>query len=311
MKKAVVALISVLLISILSVSGVSAYQMPEGMLVTLTEGESFENIQSLQVYGYVGDTDLNGKVNIKDATAIQKFLASIIEIDEDAKRLADADLSGKINVKDATAIQKFLAGISSEAPVYHALFATDDEARFQFMLGSWAAKINISKELNNAFADSNNGLGFDFKDIEVGVLLTLNEDMSYSLEYDDRTFAETLNQLRKEYSEGMIKYFEQFIKDNKLNTTVDKILETSGYKSVEEFVNAAVSEEKLKALMDIDTVKGKFKVDKNTVFITNSNITDDEYVGYFDFGFYDTNLMIENGNLFENHDFYPIIFERQ
>ena len=55
----------------------------------------------------LGDADGNGKINIKDVTTIQKFLARIdVEIDKDAAFAAEGDL---LSIKDATTIQKFLA----------------------------------------------------------------------------------------------------------------------------------------------------------------------------------------------------------
>ena len=71
-----------------------------------TENESFKT----------GDANLDGVVNIKDATLIQKHIAGIATIDEKAIDLADADASGSVNVKDATLIQKFVAGIVTEFP---------------------------------------------------------------------------------------------------------------------------------------------------------------------------------------------------
>ena len=58
----------------------------------------------------LGDADENGIVNVKDATTIQKTVASIpvLTYDEVA---ADADENGTVNVKDATAIQKWLASL--------------------------------------------------------------------------------------------------------------------------------------------------------------------------------------------------------
>ena len=58
----------------------------------------------------LGDVNMDTKVNIKDATAIQKYSAKMAEFDEIAMILADFDGDGKINVKDATAIQKKIAG---------------------------------------------------------------------------------------------------------------------------------------------------------------------------------------------------------
>ena len=63
--------------------------------------------------GILGDADGDSKVNIKDATAIQKHVAGLIVIASDVTVNADADGSGGVNVKDATAIQKFVASIET------------------------------------------------------------------------------------------------------------------------------------------------------------------------------------------------------
>jgi|GEM_PF-6254238 len=65
------------------------------------------NVRSL------GDTNCDNKVNIKDATHIQRFIALII--DESSKdfsyKNADVNTDGKITIRDATIIQKFVAKI--------------------------------------------------------------------------------------------------------------------------------------------------------------------------------------------------------
>lgn len=59
----------------------------------------------------LGDVNKDGKLSIKDATTIQKYLANLFEFDEDAVKLADFTQDGKVNIKDATSIQKKLAGL--------------------------------------------------------------------------------------------------------------------------------------------------------------------------------------------------------
>ena len=63
--------------------------------------------------GILGDVDGNGKVNIKDATMIQKFAAKVIDLTDAEKIRADVNADTKVNVKDATAIQKFVAKIET------------------------------------------------------------------------------------------------------------------------------------------------------------------------------------------------------
>lgn len=59
----------------------------------------------------IGDVNADGKLNIKDATTIQKFVAKMIELDEKAQARADYNEDGKVNVKDATMIQKKIANL--------------------------------------------------------------------------------------------------------------------------------------------------------------------------------------------------------
>lgn len=63
-----------------------------------------------------GDTDLNGIVNVKDATLIQKHLAGITAMSDEGYALADVDGSGGVNIKDATLVQKFVAGMVTDFP---------------------------------------------------------------------------------------------------------------------------------------------------------------------------------------------------
>ncbi|MGN0453056.1 MAG: hypothetical protein ACI4GZ_04555 [Ruminococcus sp.] len=65
-----------------------------------------------------GDADLDGRVSVKDVTLIQKHSASIVFIDNQyAQIAANVVYTDSINVKDATAIQKYLAGIDTGLPI--------------------------------------------------------------------------------------------------------------------------------------------------------------------------------------------------
>ena len=56
----------------------------------------------------LGDVNKDGKINILDATAIQKHRAEISVIDT---TYADTDKDGSITIKDATMIQKYICGL--------------------------------------------------------------------------------------------------------------------------------------------------------------------------------------------------------
>ncbi|MBQ2687474.1 MAG: starch-binding protein [Clostridia bacterium] len=69
---------------------------------------------------FYGDADLNGKVNVKDATAVQKYTAKMLELEGIAFTQADVTGDGKVNIKDATSIQKYVAKIIAVFPVEEA-----------------------------------------------------------------------------------------------------------------------------------------------------------------------------------------------
>ena len=56
-----------------------------------------------------GDVTGDGKVTIADGTAIQKYIAQIIDFDAEQLKTADYDYSSRVNVKDVTLLQKHLA----------------------------------------------------------------------------------------------------------------------------------------------------------------------------------------------------------
>ena len=61
----------------------------------------------------LGDVNLDGAVNILDATLIQKYIVGLSDLSDTALLNADYNQNGKIEVTDATAIQKFTVGLNS------------------------------------------------------------------------------------------------------------------------------------------------------------------------------------------------------
>ena len=58
-----------------------------------------------------GDANGDGRVDINDATAVQKHIARLITLGGERLEAADIDRSGRVNINDATDIQRMIAGI--------------------------------------------------------------------------------------------------------------------------------------------------------------------------------------------------------
>lgn len=57
----------------------------------------------------LGDVNGDGSISIDDATAVQKYLANMLDL---SAELADVDKNGSITIDDVTLIQKYLAGLA-------------------------------------------------------------------------------------------------------------------------------------------------------------------------------------------------------
>jgi len=99
-----------------------------------------------EIVGYLGDADENKTVNIRDATAIQKHIAGIAQLEDTARILADADMSGGLNIKDATAIQKQVASISVDTFIGHIIYkAFELDSR---LFGTWESTADGADVIN-------------------------------------------------------------------------------------------------------------------------------------------------------------------
>ena len=83
----------------------------DGFMVFTTEHFSYYVVTTATAEFELGDVNGDGKLNIRDATAIQKHLAKIATLSDEVLPVADYNADGKVNVKDATTIQKKIAGL--------------------------------------------------------------------------------------------------------------------------------------------------------------------------------------------------------
>ena len=88
----------------------SVFKIMVALLLCLTTIVSVSALSG--AVNLIGDADLNGSINVKDATLIQKHVADILVIDDYALYFADSDRNSTVNVKDATTIQKYVAGMT-------------------------------------------------------------------------------------------------------------------------------------------------------------------------------------------------------
>lgn len=65
----------------------------------------------------VGDANNDGNVNVKDVTAMQRYLAFLEEFDDEQYEAADCDRDGEITILDVTMLQRYLAEYTVTGPI--------------------------------------------------------------------------------------------------------------------------------------------------------------------------------------------------
>lgn len=60
----------------------------------------------------LGDVNLDGEITIDDTTLLQKYIAEVAELSDEALANADTNLDGVISIDDSTTIQKYLADLT-------------------------------------------------------------------------------------------------------------------------------------------------------------------------------------------------------
>ncbi len=80
-----------------------------------------------------GDVDDDGIVTVVDATAVQRWLADLKQLDSAAQKRGDVDADGKLTIVDATCIQRKLADLIKKFPAETALASTGEEYEYEIV----------------------------------------------------------------------------------------------------------------------------------------------------------------------------------
>lgn len=307
MKKVISILLAMMMLLSVGIVCTSAYTLPEGYAVSAEEGVAFDSVEGTAI-GYVGDADNSQDVSIKDATAIQKHLAELVTIDEDALLLADVDFSSGITIKDATAIQKWIAGISIDEPVYHLLYQGEEVSALS-IVGTWENTSDMADVINAEIAGSNDPLMIEHVNIETFVVKTIstyNEDGTCTSVYDKAILDESLTLVKAELAGDMKNYLEAMSKEYGLNMNAGQMLALMGYSSMTEFIDEMLPKEIIDEMAA--PISGTYRVEGNKLY---SAADGEEDTGFYEvFTLTEDTLTLTSCSEAEMQYLYPVTFDR-
>jgi hypothetical protein len=81
---------------------------------SITIGTNNEPLTSATIHfnDQIGDVNMDGQIDVRDTTAIQKHIVALELFNDEQLFLADTDGDGLVTIMDATLIQKYIAGIT-------------------------------------------------------------------------------------------------------------------------------------------------------------------------------------------------------
>ena len=89
------------------IDGLTIYGVPGSAAEQYANDNGFTFIE--YVDAAIGDMTGDGKVNVRDVTAMQRHLAGLEELTDDRLTLADVNTDGKVTIDDVTLLQRYLA----------------------------------------------------------------------------------------------------------------------------------------------------------------------------------------------------------
>ena len=89
------------------IDGLTIYGVPGSAAEQYANDNGFTFIE--YVDAAIGDMTGDGKVNVRDVTAMQRHLAGLEELTDDRLALADVNTDGKVTIDDVTLLQRYLA----------------------------------------------------------------------------------------------------------------------------------------------------------------------------------------------------------
>ena len=139
----------------------------------------------------LGDVNGDGNINVVDATLVQKYIASIEELDKDALKRAEVSGDGDISVVDATLIQKYAADLIDKFPADK----EEDEISVSFNITiseETAASLNEDDRIAIAGTINSWGTAIDLSNDDWMLTKVDNTNYTLQLNFDESQIGETL-----------------------------------------------------------------------------------------------------------------------
>ncbi len=133
-------------------------------------------------------------------------------------------------------------------------------------IGSWSTKLDMTKELNDAYNESDLKGYVVISDFSFKMIFTFKQNDTYSIRIDENAARTMYNKVRTEYENGVRKYFADLLEENDVDMTVDEYLESEGT-NMKEIVDYEYPIELLDYMISGYKTDGRFEVENGICYM--------------------------------------------
>lgn len=185
------------------------------------------------------------------------------------------------------------------------------------LVGSWETEMDFTNLVKESMIDEDEELAeyLEIIDVKLKFIYEFGENGTYKTYLEEETFNDTVKNLRRNYTLGVKKYFEELIENQALNMTVDEVLAKSNT-SLEALVDEVLGEKAVNEWKKAAAKEGYFKAKAGKLYISDGldySVDREEYETYELSG--DTLKIlgsVKNNTDEENIDFdiYPMVLKK-
>ncbi len=136
------------------------------------------------------------------------------------------------------------------------------------IVGTWEAEVDFAEYLTDTMASELGEMAsyFDFQDLTLKLVLTFEEDGTYTLSGDKASAEKLFSDLLEQLKPGMVKYLEEQLKASGMEMTVDELLAMSGT-TMDALMEQSFSEEMIDEMLEDMESDGEYEIDGDLLYL--------------------------------------------
>ena len=181
------------------------------------------------------------------------------------------------------------------------------------LLGTWKGSFDLSDAINTEITAQDEELGkyLTLEGFTIEITVTFNKDDTYSMSADNSQADVLMESLLTQMEEGLKLYFEDMLKAEGINMSIDEFLAAMGI-SISDLLKESLPDNLMTEMLTELERSGKFAVDDGKIFLSESLDSEVDKSIYEIYTIEGNTLTIDAGTALSEDELniYPMVFQK-